>query len=226
MIVNGNDNLNDLINEKLREKEEKIFESNKNDKEINGNKENSYSNYNIIIGNSCLHYNYQYNLYNNDIELLNGGNNINQKINREYLKKGNIIDNNKYKSSTFSNFEKKDLDNNENSQFEDTIKSEDIRRNKNENNEYQIEEGKSVISYEVETLDDNINKNNSKETIEEEIINIKDQMNLINNNERKKDKQIFIKEIEKKLRDDIYTIKDLHNQYIITDAFCDYKPDI
>ena len=226
MIVNGNDNLNDLINEKLREKEEKIFESNKNDKEINGNKENSYSNYNIIIGNSCLHYNYQYNLYNNDIELLNGGNNINQKINREYLKKGNIIDNNKYKSSTFSNFEKKDLDNNENSQFEDTIKSEDIRRNKNENNEYQIEEGKSVISYEVETLDDNINKNNSKETIEEEIINIKDQMNLINNNERKKDKQIFIKEIEKKLRDDIYKIKDLHNQYIITDAFCDYKPDI
>ena len=226
MIVNGNDNLNDLINEKLREKEEKIFESNKNDKEINGNKENTYSNYNIIIGNSCLHYNYQYNLYNNDIELLNGGNNINQKINREYLKKGNIIDNNKYKSSTFSNFEKKDLDNNENSQFEDTIKSEDIRRNKNENNEYQIEEGKSVISYEVETLDDNINKNNSKETIEDEIINIKDQMNLVNNNERKKDKQIFIKEIEKKLRDDIYKIKDLHNQYIITDAFCDYKPDI
>ena len=226
MIVNGNDNLNDLINEKLREKEEKIFESNKNDKEINGNKENTYSNYNIIIGNSCLHYNYQYNLYNNDIELLNGGNNINQKINREYLKKGNIIDNNKYKSSTFSNFEKKDLDNNENSQFEDTIKSEDIRRNKNENNEYQIEEGKSVISYEVETLDDNINKNNSKETIEEEIINIKDQMNLVNNNERKKDKQIFIKEIEKKLRDDIYKIKDLHNQYIITDAFYDYKPDI
>lgn len=51
-------------------------------------------------------------------------------------------------------------------------------------------------------------------------------MNLINNNERKKDKQIFIKEIEKKLRDDIYKIKDLHNQYIITDAFCDYKPDI
>ena len=226
IIVNGNDNLNDLINEKLREKKEKKFESNKNDKEINGNKENSYSNYNIIIGNSCLHYNYQYNLYNNDIELLNGGNNINQKINREYLKKGNIIDNNKYKSSTFSNFEKKDLDNNENSQFEDTIKSEDIRRNKNENNEYQIEEGKSVISYEVETLDDNINKNNSKETIEEEIINIKDQMNLVNYNETKKDNLIFIKEIEKKLRDDIYKIKGLHKQYIITDAFCDYKTDI
>jgi hypothetical protein len=225
IIVNGNDNLNDLINEKFREKEEKIFESNKNDKEIKGNKEQSFSNYNIIIGNSCLHYNYQYNLYNNDIELLNGGN-INKKMNREYLKKININDNNKYKSSTFSNFEKKDLDNNENSQFEDTIKSEDIRRNKNESNEIQIEEGKSVISYEVETLDDNMNKNNSKETVEEENINIKDQMNLLNYNETKKDKQIFIKEIEKKLRDDIYTIKDLHNQYIITDAFCDYKPDI
>ena len=227
IIVNGNENLNDLINDKLREKEENIFENNKNEKEINENKEKSYSNYNIIIGNSCLHYNYQYNLYNNDyndIELLNGDN-INQKINKEYLKKGN--DNNKYKSSTFSNFEKKDLDNNGNSQFEDTIKSEDIKRNKNESNEIQNEEeGKSVISYEVETLDDNMNKNNSKETIEEENLNIKDQMNLVNYNETKKEKLIFIKEIEKKLRDDIYKIKDIHNQYIITDAFCDYKPDI
>ena len=229
-IVNGNDKLNDLNYEKLREKKEIICESKKNDKEINGNKEKSFSNYNIIIGNSCLHYNYQYNLYNNDyndIELLNeDNNNINQKINREYLKKRNINDSNKYKSSTFSNFEKKDLDNNENSNFEDTIKSEDIRRNKNESNEIQIEEGKSVISYEVETLDDNMNKNNSKETIEEEIINIKDQMNLVNNNETKKDNLIFINEIEKKLRDDIYIIKGLHKQYIITDAFCDYKPDI
>jgi len=51
------------------------------------------------------------------------------------------------------------LENNENSQFEDSIKSEDIRRNKNGS---QIDDGKSVISYEVETLDDNINKNNSK----------------------------------------------------------------
>ena len=230
ITVNGNDNLNDLINEKLREKKEKIFESNKTDKEINGNKEKSFRNYNIIIGNSCLHYNYQYNLYNNDnndTELLNEDyNNINKKINREYFKKGNINDSNKYKSSTFSNFEKKDLDNNENSHFEDTIKSEDIRRNKNESNEIQIEEGKSVISYEVETLDDNMNKNNSKETIEEEILNINDQMNLANYNETKKDNLIFIKEIEKKLRDDIYTIKGLHKQYIITDAFCDYKPDI
>ena len=226
IIVNGNENLNDLINDKLREKEENIFENNKKEKEINENKEKSYSNYNIIIGNSCLHYNYQYNLYNNDyndIELLNGDN-INQKINKEYLKKGN--DNNKYKSSTFNNFEKKDLDNNENSQFEDSIKSEDIKRNKNESNENEIEEGKSVISYEVETLDDNMNKNNSKETIEEENLNIKDQMNLVNYNETKKEKLIFIKEIEKKLRDDIYKIKDIHNQYIITDAFCDYKPDI
>ena len=118
------------------------------------------------------------------------------------------------------------MDNKENSHFEDTIKSEDIRRNKNVSNEIQIEEGKSVISYEVETLDDNMNKNNSKETIEEEIINIKDQMNLVNYNETKKDNLIFIKEIEKKLGDNIYTIKDLHKQYIITDAFCDYKPDI
>ena len=108
------------------------------------------------------------------------------------------------------------MDNKENSHFEDTIKSEDIRRNKNVSNEIQIEEGKSVISYEVETLDDNMNKNNSKETIEEEIINIKDQMNLVNYNETKKDNLIFIKEIEKKLRDDIYKIKGLHKQYIIT----------
>jgi len=230
IIVNGNDNLNDLINEKLREKEEeKIIESNKKENEIYENKDKSHSNYNIIIGNNCLHYNYQYNLYNNDFndsELINGGNNyINQKMNREYLNKRNNNDknNNKFKSSTFSNFEKKDLENNENSQFEDSIKSEDNRRNKNGS---QMEDGKSVISYEVETLDDNINKNNSKETIEEDIINIKDQMNSQNYNQIKKDKQIFIKEIEKKIEDDIYKIKDIHNQYIITDAFCDYNPDI
>ena len=230
IIINGNDNLSDLINEKLREKEEeKIIESNKKENEIYENKDKSHSNYNIIIGNNCLHYNYQYNLYNNDyndIELINGGNNyINQKMNREYLNKrsNNDKNNNKFKSSTFSNFEKKDLENNENSQFEDSIKSEDNRRNKNGS---QMEDGKSVISYEVETLDDNINKNNSKETIEEDIINIKDQMNSQNYNQIKKDKQIFIKEIEKKIEDDIYKIKDIHNQYIITDAFCDYNPDI
>ena len=102
------------------------------------------------------------------------------------------------------------MENNENSQFEDSIKSEDIRRNKNGS---QIDEGKSVISYEVETLDDNINKNNSKETIEEENINIKEQMNLQNYNEIKKDKLIFIKEIEKKIGDDIYKIKDIHRLY-------------
>ena len=36
----------------------------------------------------------------------------------------------------------------------------------------------------------------------------------------------FKENIEKKLDDDIGKVKNFHNQYIITDSFCDYEPEM
>ena len=48
----------------------------------------------------------------------------------------------------------------------------------------------------------------------------------IGNNEIKIKKIRFIENIEQKVENEIDKIKENHNQYIITDAFCDYEPEI
>ena len=177
IIINEEFNLNDFINKKIKEKTINDFKKEETKKEIIESKYNNklccQSNYNIIIGNNCLNYNYQYNLYNNhnnDIGLFNGNNcnynYINQKIdeeNEEYEQEKEIVNisdiNYKYKSSTFSQYEIKNIEQNTISCGQNTIKSEEIktkRENKKKgNNEY-----------------DNNNDSNSNKQSPEEMIAI------------------------------------------------------
>ena len=259
LIINQKSNLNDFINKKIKEKTANEFQKEEIKKEIYENINNNpyyQSNYNIIIGNNCLNYNYQYNLYNNNYnELgLSNGNNykyINQKIdeeNEEYEQEKEIINisdiNNKYKSSTFSQYEIKNIEQNTINSNKNSIKSEAIKTRKEtkkeENNKYgniysknncQHSEERSAISYEIECIDDNNNNNlennyNYKNNlIGKEKININNEINIFNT-EKDKKKIYFIENIERKINDIIDIIKDSHNHYIITDSFCDYEPEI
>ena len=188
--------LNDFINEKIKEKrinelnsEEKITKEQTLENNSNENAK-SQSNYNIIIGNNCLNYNYQCNLYNNFSDIQNFGNlnnYINQKIeeeNEEYEQEKNIIDIsdinnnndinlNRYKSSTFSQNELKNKEKNEILDKKNSIKSEEINTRKGTKNEgsnefinynfsnnYHPPDDRSAISYEIEYIDDNNNYDN------------------------------------------------------------------
>ena len=185
--------------------------------------------------------------------MLNGNNYnyINQKIdeeNEEYEQEKEIINisdiNNKYKSSTFSQYEIKNIEQNTINSNKNSIKSEAIKTRKEtkkeENNKYgniysnnncQHSEERSAISYEIECIDDNNNNNlennyNYKNNlIGKEKININNEINMFDT-EKDKKKIYFIENIERKINDIIDIIKDSHNHYIITDSFCDYEPEI
>ena len=246
-IKNDNCYLNDFINGKIKEnkkselKAEKICPNiNLNEENINNNKIYNQSNYNIISGDNCISNNYQYNFNNNSDLRYNFGflNYINQKIdeeNEEYeeqeVKLIDISDLNcKYKSSTFSQYEIKNIEQSTIFENKNSIKSEEIKTRKgtknegsNENinynytNNYKPQDDKSAISYEIEYIDENNNTDNIKSSGNEEKIK--------NVGIKKKNKR-FIENIEQKLEDEIEKIKENHNQYIITDAFCDYQPEI
>ena len=257
--------LNDFINEKIKEKRinELILEEKKTkDQTLENNsneKANCPRNYNIIIGNNCLNYNYQYNLYNNNFNDMgnwgspNSNNYINQQIdeeNEEYEQEKKIIDIsdinnndiniNKYKSSTFSqNYEKNEILDKKNS-----VKSEEKNTRKGTKNEgsnefvnynfsnnYQPQDDRSAISYEIEYIDDNNNFDND-ENNKNIIIGNNEEMDINNGidlnklSQKQKKRLNFIENIEQKLDSDINKIRENHNQYIITDAFCDYEPEI
>ena len=255
-FINGNKNdLNDFINAKIREDRKNKFKEEEKDKtNENNNKRKDFENkYNLNIGNNCLKYNYNfhYNLYNNNIGDIdyNLGNNkyINQKIeeeNEEYEPEKKVIDlseaNNKYKSSTYSQNEIKNIDQNHTFEKKITIKSEEIKTRKetkneisNENvnynysNNYKPPEERSAISYEIEYIDDNNNMENAensdlKENGEE--IDFDNELNMSEDSLKERKELKFIENIEEKLDNNIEKIRETHNQYIITDAFCDYIP--
>ena len=250
---NKND-LNDFINAKIREdRKNKIKEEEKDKTNENNKKRKDFEKNNLNIGNNYLKYNYNfhYNLYNiniGDIDY-NLGNNkyINQKIeeeNEEYEPEKKVIDlseaNNKYKSSTYIQNEIKNIDQNHTFEKKITIKSEEIKTRKetkneisNENvnynysNNYKPPEERSAISYEIEYIDDNNNMENAensdlKENGEE--IDFDNELNMSEDSLKERKELKFIENIEEKLDNNIEKIRETHNQYIITDAFCDYIP--
>ncbi len=158
----------------------------------------------------------------------------------------NNLNINRCKSSTFSLNEKKNLEKCTN--FDNkTTKSELLRTRKGtkiendgtnnninyyeDSNNNQKQDDRSVISYEIECVENcnnNNNNNNEEEDLEEnkDTIN-KDGINIDNNTKEKENIKInFINNIELKITDNINKIKEYHDQYIITDAFCDYDPEI
>ena len=239
-MINCNCDLNNLINEKIKEKNQFEIQNNKKEKDLNENNldKNCYNNKNS---------NYIYLHKNNFNDIGSNNNYINQLIveeNEEYEQekeyKNKSFINNKYKLFTFNkndsegeeNIELKKILNNKN-----LTKSEKIK-NKNKNEEtieisnyddisYKIEtkEEKSIISYELdENININNNDNNFIEEIENEKINIKEEKDLFQNNENNIKRLNFINIIEQKLNNNIYKSKIQNNKYIITDAFCDYEP--
>ena len=209
------------------------------------------------IGNTSFNYNNQNNLYINNFNDVGGNYNniINQKIdeeNEEYEQDKDIIDLsdsninlniniNKCKSLTFSqkNLEKCTLSDNKTNKSEELktrkgTKIEETNYNLNyyDSNNNQKEDDRSVISYEIEYVENCNNKNNEEEDLEEEnkdIIN-NDENNFDESNNEKKEKENkrinFINNIELKITDNINKLKDYQDRYIITDAFCDYDPEI
>ena len=247
--------LNDFINKKIRENRKNKLKTEENSSNININQnlnndnkiynQNNYNN--LIIGDNCFHMNYQYNLnnnYNNEVGYNFGSSNyINQKIdeeNEEYdEQEKKIIDisfiNYKYKSSTFSQCELKNIEKSTIFDNKNSIKSEEIKTRKgtkneasNENvnynfsNNYKPHDDKSAISYEIEYIDEN---NMDNDIYNDNNIIIENEKK-IGNNEIKIKKIRFIENIEQKVENEIDKIKENHNQYIITDAFCDYEPEI
>lgn len=248
LVINGKFNLNDFINKKIQEKTAKEFQEEINEnRNIIADRPYFQSNYNAIIGNNGLNYNYQNNYINqNDIRLFNRKNYINQQIDEEkeeYEQENKIINisyinNNKYKPSTFSQYGIKNFDHILYNEI--SIKSEEVKIRKEFNNEKSKEyendlndsninqspEEKSAISYEIEYIDE-INNNLEKGEVKEKenkIIDIENKANTDIHIYNEKCKLYFIENIEGKVNDNIDIIKDCHNQFIITDSFCDYIP--
>ena len=244
--------LNNFINEQIRETkkgelktEENICKININEN-INNNNNRLYypSNYNIILRDNCFNTNYQHNFnnYNSDIGYNWGLSNIiNQKIDEEneeyYEQEKKIIDisdiNYKYKSSTFSQYEIKNIEQITIFENKNSIKSEEIKTRKGTKNEgsndninynfshnYKPQDDRSAISYEIEYIEENnvMDNDHKNITIEYE--------EKIKNDGIKKKNQRFIENIEQKVENEIEKIRENHNQFIITDAFCDYEPEV
>ena len=259
LIINDKSNLNNFINEKINEQRKNEFEK-EDGVNLNELKERNDNNkhYNLIIGNTSFNFNNQNNLYINNFNDVGGNYNIiNQKIdeeNEEYEQDKDIIDLsdsntninlniniNKCKSLTFSqkNMEKCTLSDNKTNKSEELktrkgTKIEETNYNLNyyDSNNNQKEDDRSVISYEIEYVENCNKKNNEEEDLEEEnkdIIN-NDEIKFDESNNEKKEKENkkinFINNIELKITDNINKLKDYQDRYIITDAFCDYDPDI
>lgn len=251
LLINDQSDLNNFINEKIKEKRKSELENEKNgDKnEIDDNNKHYHKKHNLIIGNNSFNYNYQYNIYNISYNDVGGNYNyINQKIdeeNEEYEQEKEIINIsdinfNKYKSSTFSQCETKNLE--KETIFENKIstKSEEIKTRKETKNEgsndnipyYSSNENKrpeerSAISYEIDYVEDYINTDtNNEEQIKDNNLDVNNNIETDNIIEKDNNRLNFIQNIELKINDNINKIKDYHDQYIITDAFCDYDPEI
>ena len=239
-------NLNDFINERIKENRKNIINEKQNENE---NNENLNINFNLRIGNNAYNHNYKYNFYNNnEIGLFNGNNYnyINQKIDEEKEEDEpqiiNISDiNKKYISSTFSQYELKNLEQNSILDYKNSIKSEEVRTRKgtkleasNEiinynitTNKEKLKDEESAISYEIEYIDENNNYSNVTNLINNnEKIDINNGIDLTKINQKEIKILNFKENIEKKLDDDIGKVKNFHNQYIITDSFCDYEPEM
>ena len=257
-LNNDNTNLNDFINEKIEEKRKNLLriDDKQNENQFNEiiNKDIPFyqNNFNLIQGDNFINLNnLKYNFYNNEIGLFNGNNYnyINHKIDEEKEEyEPEIISisdiNKKYISSTFSQYELKNLEQNSLIDFKNSIKSEELRTKKGTKNEgsnkvfnYNIsnkenqKDEESAISYEIEYIDENNNNLNFNYN-EANLINKKENIEIINevdlNKKFQKEKIIlnFKENIEKKLNEGIGKVKNFHKQYIITDSFCDYKPEI
>ena len=253
IINNEKDDLNNFINEQIRETrkyelktEEKCCKNDISENINNNNNNRLYypSNYNIILRENCFNTNYQYNFnnYNSDIGYNWGLSNIiDQKIDEEneeyYDQEKKIIDisdiNYKYKSSTFSQYEIKNIEQSTIFDNKNSIKSEEIKTRKGTKNEgsndninynfsnnYKPQDDRSAISYEIEYIEENNDMDNDHNN------------NKIGNEEKiknygiKKKNQRFIENIEQKVEVEIEKIRENHNQFIITDAFCDYEPEV
>ena len=225
-----------------------LNEKNGDKKEIDN--KNYHKKYNLIIGNSAFNYNYQYNIYNISYNDLGGNYNyIDQKIdeeNEEYEQEKEIINIsdinlNVYKSSTFSQCETKNLEKETIFEKQISTKSEEIKTRKETKNEgsndnvpyYSLNEDKrpeerSAISYEIDYVEEYINTDtNNEETIKDNNLNVNNNNIETDNINGKDSKRLNFKQnIELKINDNINKIKDYHDQYIITDAFCDYDPEI
>lgn len=248
--------LNELKSEEKKTKEQTL-ENNSNEKSNYPRNYNIIIGNNCL--NYNYQYNLYNNNFNDMPNLVNSNNYINQKIdeeNEEYEQEKKIIDIsdinnnnkdiyiNKYKSSTFSQNELKNNDKNEILDIKYSIKSEEKNTRKGTKNEgsnefinynfsnnYQPQDDRSAISYEIEYIDENNNYVNDKEN-KNIIIENNEEICYdggidLNELSQKQKKRINFKEnIELKLDSDINKIKENHNQYIITDAFCDYEPEI
>ena len=250
LLINDQNNLNNFINEKIKEKRKSELENEKNGDKKEIDNKNYHKKYNLIIGNSALNYNYQYNIYNISYNDLGGNYNyIDQKIdeeNEEYEQEKEIINIsdinlNVYKSSTFSQCETKNLEKETIFEKQISTKSEEIKTRKETKNEgsndnvpyYSLNEDKrpeerSAISYEIDYVEEYINTDtNNEETIKDNNLNVNNNnIETDNINEKDSKRLNFKQNIELKINDNINKIKDYHDQYIITDAFCDYDPEI
>ena len=148
---------------------------------------------------------------------------------------------NVYKSSTFSQCETKNLEKETIFEKQISTKSEEIKTRKETKNEgsndnvpyYSLNEDKrpeerSAISYEIDYVEEYINTDtNNEETIKDNNLNVNNNNIETDNINGKDSKRLNFKQnIELKINDNINKIKDYHDQYIITDAFCDYDPEI
>jgi len=250
LLINDQNNLNSFINEKIKEKRKSELENEKNGDKKEIDNKNYHKKYNLIIGNSALNYNYQYNIYNISYNDLGGNYNyIDQKIdeeNEEYEQEKEIINIsdinlNVYKSSTFSQCETKNLEKETIFEKQISTKSEEIKTRKETKNEgsndnipyYSLNEDKrpeerSAISYEIDYVEEYINTDtNNEEQIKDNNLNVNNNnIETDNINEKDSKRLNFKQNIELKINDNINKIKDYHDQYIITDAFCDYDPEI
>ena len=250
LLINDQSNLNNFINEKIKEKRKSELENEKNGDKKEIDNKNYHKKYNLIIGNSAFNYNYQYNIYNISYNDLGGNYNyIDQKIdeeNEEYEQEKEIINIsdinlNVYKSSTFSQCETKNLEKETIFEKQISTKSEEIKTRKETKNEgsndnvpyYSLNEDKrpeerSAISYEIDYVEEYINTDtNNEETIKDNNLNVNNNnIETDNINEKNSKRLNFKQNIELKINDNINKIKDSHDQYIITDAFCDYDPEI
>ena len=250
LLINDQSNLNNFINEKIKEKRKSELENEKNGDKKEIDNKNYHKKYNLIIGNSAFNYNYQYNIYNISYNDLGGNYNyIDQKIdeeNEEYEQEKEIINIsdinlNVYKSSTFSQCETKNLEKETIFEKQISTKSEEIKTRKETKNEgsndnvpyYSLNEDKrpeerSAISYEIDYVEEYINTDtNNEEQIKDNNLNVNNNNIETDNINGKDSKRLNFKQnIELKINDNINKIKDYHDQYIITDAFCDYDPEI